>query len=667
MRLAAAESRAGNAAATRAWIERMACVGYRIGTVEYTTILEAFRRRGDAHGVVDTLREMARRRIAANDVTALLAVNACRRSNRVDLAAQALELVYASGGYAGLRAWCNAIACAVGDGAPRFANAWALLARMRVLRPRRRASAIPFNTLMHAYGRVGDRDGALVVFGAMVAGARCRPDVITYNTLLQASASASRSALAAVRRSMQRHRVRPNVRTLTIELRLIASDSAPAAAAGRMRRRCNDDVVDGNDTGGVNASVSTLKRTMTTTRTVTAAAWSEQRMKMVRAIAAVEQRLGRFRLRPDAFFRNVLLDAYARAGASAAAERALKCMQAEHELIPSLIALNTLLKACLVAGDARRALRVFREMNTLHGVTPNDVSFSTAIRCVAGMRAVDERADDEEDEDDDVERGLGVTHKSAEALALFAEAEAMQRALDSDNDDDDDNNNESDASRADQPAAPSTPPLDLRPARNVVTAPVITAAIMACGADYAHALALFKRHFARLSVLQQRAVNEWRAKRRRQSPPAASAPDDDDDDASSPYPSMNLPLDGAALALLRVCGRARRPGDALELVLALKKHQRRIRRQRQSEHAFAHTHAHGEPMRRGAGISAVDQRCYRAFMRGVRETNGGGGTGAPSDERAGSLSSSSLLCAPAMYLFRVETMPFHVPRVRVRF
>jgi pentatricopeptide repeat protein len=368
---------AGEPERALSWCAELHANGVDIDTYAYTAVLNAYRQKHDADGVMHVLATMAARGVPASDVTSLLAFRVLRDARRASSILEAVRLIEKSGGSIGLRSWSNALSCLAEkmrslphhhELVEEYTSAgWEVLSRMLHMRRHQRPNAYVFNSWMATYASRGDWGGALAVFGAMVAGARVQPDVVSYNILLeclarrfaQAKQSVERSACLKLERalleSMRAHGIEPDARTLSAQLRLV-----------------NDDP---------------------------------------QAIRAIERRALWYGVRIDSFYVNALIDAYARLGDAPAAAAVLErltahrdhCRAAEMQGLlttetaacPSALppitsyTLNGVLKACARSGDAERAWKLLQEMDTRYGVPPDAISFTCAITAAAKSYATE--------------------------------------------------------------------------------------------------------------------------------------------------------------------------------------------------------------------------------------------------------------------------------------
>eukprot|EP00166_Cyanidium_caldarium_P006261 ctg_875.g511 len=225
--------------------------------------------------------------------------------------------------------------------------AWTLLQRMLDRRGRHRLNAYVYNILMAMYASRGDIDEAVAVYGAMVAGARVSPDVVTFNTLLESLVRghntrhrrpASALWLAclpdAIVERMEQHGVRPNVRTLSAHLRL---------SRGRTE-----------------------------------------------AVRAVEARAASHRIALDAPYYDQLIDAYACAGDVTAAAAVLKRLHASPSdtaaASVTAYAVNGVLKACAQSGAADHALQLVQNMAAEYRIEPDAISYTCALTALGRAR-----------------------------------------------------------------------------------------------------------------------------------------------------------------------------------------------------------------------------------------------------------------------------------------
>lgn len=515
---------AGEPERALAWCEQLHSVGVAVDTYAYTAILNAYRQKHDADGVMHVLATMATRGVPASDVTSLLVFRVLRDTRRAGWILDAIRLVEKSGGTIGLRSWSNALSCLAEAlrALPRHhkqieeytRTGWEVLSRMLHMRRHRRPNAYVFNSWMAMYASRGDWDGALTVFGAMAAGARVQPDVVSYNILLeclarrfgQAKQSGERVFYQKLERaiieSMRSHGIEPDARTLSAQLRLVQDDP--------------------------------------------------------QTIRTIERRALWYGVRIDSFYVNALIDAYARLGDTAAAAAVLErltlhrdqCRAAEAEGLvtaetaacPSALppitsyTLNGVLKACARTGDAERAWKLLQDMDTRYGIPPDAISFTCAI--TAAAKSYDTR------------------------VARQMYAMALER---------------------------------LRDTANVR---LVTAAILAERDDTEQAIRVFER-LLKDAEKCQRGV------------------------ASARTTSLTMPMDFRmpVLALLRVCGRARAPARAREIVLAVKRR----------------------------SLCLIDLSYYRSFMKGVQESQERRQTQGIYD-----LTPLSPLSAPSLYLLKLE-------------
>jgi pentatricopeptide repeat protein len=498
--------------------------GVAVDTHAYTSILNAYRHRGDADGVVHVLGVMAARGVPASDVTALLAFRALRDARRADAVVRAVQLIESSGGTIGLRGWSNALSClaerirslpASHPDLDTYTKAgWKVLARMQRMRQHRKPNAYVFNSWMAMYASRGDWDGAMAVFGAMVAGARVCPDVVSYNILFEclarrfartrvpAERDACRKLEAALVESMRLHGIEPDARTLSAQLRLVEHD--------------------------------------------------------LHAVRAIERRALWYGVRLDSFYVNALIDAYARIGEPAAAATVLERLAVHHDqcqaaaaqgrfsaetaacptALPPITAyaLNGVLKACARTGDAERAWKLVQGMEERFGIQPDAISFTCAITAAGKAYAT--------------------------TLARHLYEQARERLSDK---------------------------------ANVRLA---TAAILAEHEDPEPAIRVFERLLRDAEKL-----------------PSAGA------SLSGSSASGSMDLRVPVQALVRVCGRARAPARAREIILAVKRRR----------------------------LCFIDLTYYQSFMKGVQE----------SQERRRKqgirdLTPLSPLSAPSLYLLKLE-------------
>ncbi|KAK4538711.1 hypothetical protein CDCA_CDCA19G4736 [Cyanidium caldarium] len=502
------------------------------------------RRRKDVDGVLYILRCMRNERVEPSVVTSLLALRALREARQPQHVHEALDCIEAAGGRIGLRTWgialtCLCEGCRAEDRAENATEleraAWTLLQRMLDRRGRHRLNAYVYNILMAMYASRGDIDEAVAVYGAMVAGARVSPDVVTFNTLLESLVRghntrhrrpASALWLAclpdAIVERMEQHGVRPNVRTLSAHLRL---------SRGRTE-----------------------------------------------AVRAVEARAASHRIALDAPYYDQLIDAYACAGDVTAAAAVLKRLHASPSdtaaASVTAYAVNGVLKACAQSGAADHALQLVQNMAAEYRIEPDAISYTCALTA------------------------LGRARRCEDAKRLYANARAhLKEAL---------------------------------------NAPVATAAILAVHDDIEWGLRVV-RDLLHVTDRQQQQQQQQQQQT-----------------SSHPQVDFRAP----AHALLRVCGRARAPSRALDVVIAL----------------------------RNRALVPIDRRCYAAFMKGVRESESPmtyeddddddeeeeeeeEGAAASPTARRGKARTPRLspLSAPMLYLLRLECIPPRVPRIRLRF
>lgn len=229
---------------------------YRLNVVNYTAIANAHIIAGSPAGAFNVFAEMRKRNVAPSNATLRVASKAAYRMSSTRAAGDALleSLRWAS--HAGtspcVRTWNLCINSLIARGA--IDDALTILHEMAgstyVATPV--PDACSFNQCITALGRAGRLTDALAVFGLMLVGP-VSPDVITYNAVLDAALAdtpltpastaaktdpntdAELSFVNAVRNSMQRHRIAPNVTTETLALRVLSrrGSSSPVTPAAK--------------------------------------------------------------------------------------------------------------------------------------------------------------------------------------------------------------------------------------------------------------------------------------------------------------------------------------------------------------------------------------------------------------------------------------------------
>lgn len=225
--------------------------GFELNAVNYTVLAHGYVVAGDAEGCFAVLERMRRLGVPPTNVTVRVAVKACGVRGKGGSARTMRAVLDWFGGCgaeaAEVRTWNMAIG-AIGRAGGVGAMVEALFGMVdrgavggRVPLP----DAYSFNICISALGRARMPHLAFALFGRMIAARRvtgAAPDVVTYNCLLEAAATANvfpvpssgatasvedvvegpRCFVEAVVASMERHLVRPDLTTETLFLRLLS-------------------------------------------------------------------------------------------------------------------------------------------------------------------------------------------------------------------------------------------------------------------------------------------------------------------------------------------------------------------------------------------------------------------------------------------------------------
>lgn len=209
---------------------------YHLNVVNYTAIANAHVVAGNPADAFNVFAEMRKRNVAPSNATLRVASKAVYRMTSVRSAADALleSLNWArhAGTFPCVRTWNLCMNSLIARGA--IDDAVSILRDMSgsTLAATPVPDACSFNQCITALGRAGRLADALGVFGRLLVGP-VPPDVITYNAVLDAALADTSSKsdsttdvevsfVTAVRNSMKRRLVSPNVTTETLALRVLS-------------------------------------------------------------------------------------------------------------------------------------------------------------------------------------------------------------------------------------------------------------------------------------------------------------------------------------------------------------------------------------------------------------------------------------------------------------
>mmetsp|Transcript_9769 Transcript_9769/g.19899 ORF Transcript_9769/g.19899 Transcript_9769/m.19899 type:complete len:521 (-) Transcript_9769:1381-2943(-) len=325
----------GDVARARLELQRQ---GTSPSVIEYGMVVHASRVAKNPRGCLRTMKEMMDNGVRPNVVVTRDTVLACLECRDHLAAMEALSWSERNSIRTDRSSWNSVLHLLLKKGKPALAReVYALMLRSRFVRP----TVHTFNILINGFGKLGELKTASYFFGLALIRTRSGPDIVSYNSLIDSCRRSHNAELIKPILSSMRHRkVRSNVRTSTVVMRLTAR--AISVSRDHMRETA--------------------------------------RRRIAGLYAAFQKRRD---LKPDSYYINAVIDAFSRVGDVENARKVLKDAAARG-VRPDLVSYNSALAACGRGGDFAAAQELLEEMKGL-GFRPDSYSICSAICAVRGV------------------------------------------------------------------------------------------------------------------------------------------------------------------------------------------------------------------------------------------------------------------------------------------